>query len=212
MSDDRLARQIAFIVEADKLKGVLRRNPLTDGSRLENSAEHSWHLVLAAIALVEYAPRGVDLLRVLELIAVHDLVEIDAGDTFAYDNAGHDTKAQRERLAAERIFGVLPEDQAARLRARWDEFEAHTTPEAQYANALDRLQPLLQNMQAEGGSWRAHSVTRTAVLRRMAPIEAALPDVWSFVLDIVERFCACGAIVVDDSGVPDVRGTSGTRH
>jgi len=209
MANDRLARQIAFIVEADKLKAVLRRNPLTYGSRLENSAEHCWHLALTAMALVEYAPPGVDLLRVLELIAVHDLVEIDAGDTFAYDVAGHDTKHERERLAAERIFGLLPPEQARELRARWDEFEEVTTPESRYANALDRLQPLLQNMQADGGSWRAHHVTRAAVLRRMAPIEAALPDVWSFVLDVVERFCACGAIVVDDSGIPDVRSGAG---
>jgi putative hydrolase of HD superfamily len=206
MSDERLARQIAFIVEADKLKSVVRRNPLTDGSRLENSAEHSWHLMLAAVALAEYAPRGVDLLRVLELIAVHDLVEIDAGDTFAYDPSAHGSKAERERLAAERVFGMLPDDQARGFRARWDEFEANGTPEAQYANALDRLQPLLQNMQADGGSWRAHCVTRSAVLRRMAPIEAALPDVWSFVLDVVERFCARGAIVVDDEQ-PDGRPT-----
>jgi putative hydrolases of HD superfamily len=202
MSNERLARQIAFIVEADKLKAVLRRNPLTDGSRLENSAEHSWHLVLAAIALVEYAPPGVDLLRVLELIAVHDLVEIDAGDTFAYDPSGHDGKAERERLAAERIFGLLPPDQAGEFRACWDEFEAHATPAARYANALDRLQPLLQNMQAGGGSWRAHAVTRAAVLRRMAPIESALPDVWPTVLDVIERFCACGAIVVDGGAPP----------
>ena len=199
MANDRLARQIAFIVEADKLKAVLRRNPLTDGSRLENSAEHCWHLALTAMALVEYAPPGVDLLRVLELIAVHDLVEIDAGDTFAYDVAGHDTKLERERLAAERVFGLLPDDQAREFRARWDEFEANATTEARYANALDRLQPLLQNMQADGGSWRAHCVTRSAVLRRMAPIEGALPQVWSFVLDVIERFCTRGAIVVDEA-------------
>jgi putative hydrolase of HD superfamily len=194
MADDRLGRQIAFLVEADKLKTVIRRTPLTDASRLENSAEHSWHLALAAIALREYAPRGVDLLRVLELLAVHDLVEIDAGDTFAYDSAAHDTKAERERLAAERIFGLLPSAQAAELRGRWDEFEAHATPEARYANALDRLQPLLLNMQAGGGSWRSYNVTRPAVLRRMAPVQDALPDLWSFVLEVVERFCASGAI------------------
>ncbi len=203
MSDERLARQIAFIVEADKLKSVVRRNPLTDGSRLENSAEHSWHLVLAAIALIEYAPPAVNLLRVLELIAVHDLVEVDAGDTFAYDPSAHGSKEARERLAADRIFGLLPEGQAREFRARWDEFEANATPEARYANALDRLQPLLQNMQADGGSWRAHCVTRSAVLRRMAPIEGALPEVWSFVLDVIERFCTRGAIVVDEAPSPE---------
>jgi putative hydrolases of HD superfamily len=195
MSNARLARQIAFLVEADKLKTVVRRTPLGDGSRLENSAEHSWHLALAAMALAEYAP-GVNLTRVLELVAVHDLVEIDAGDTFAYDPDGtvHQTKAQRERAAAERVFGLLPPDQAAELRARWDEFEAMQSAEARYANALDRLQALLQNMSAGGGSWREYNVTRPQVITRMAPVQAALPDVWPFVLEIIDRFCASGAI------------------
>jgi putative hydrolases of HD superfamily len=197
MATDRLTRQVAFLVEADKLKTVLRRTPLADSSRLENSAEHSWHLALTAIALLEYAPAGVNLLRVLELIAVHDLVEIDAGDTFAYDTSGHDTKIERERAAAERIFGLLPPDQAVTFRDRWEEFEQIVTPESRYANALDRIQPLLLNMHSGGGSWRTHHVTRAAVLRRMSPIEAALPDVWPFVLNVIERFCACGVIRLD---------------
>ena len=196
MSNGRLAQQIAFLVEADKLKTIVRRTPLTDGSRLENSAEHSWHLALAAIALAEYVP-GVDMQRVLELLAVHDLVEIDAGDTFAYDPDGrvHASKAERERAAAARVFGLLPTDEAARLRARWDEFEAMLSPEARYANALDRLQALLQNMSAGGGSWREYHVTRGQVLARMAPVQAALPDLWPFVLEIIDRFCASGAIL-----------------
>lgn len=188
MSDDRLARQVAFLTEADKLKTILRRTPITDGSRAENSAEHSWHLVLAAMTLAEYAPPGVDLQRVLELVAVHDLVEIDAGDTFAYDATGYETKAARELAAAERIFGLLPPDQAAWFRACWDEFEAHGTTEAKYANALDRFQALLQNMVSAGGSWRAHGVTRADVLRRMAPVERELPVLWPLVLDAVNRF------------------------
>lgn len=194
MSSERLAQQIAFLVEADKLKGIERRTPLTDGSRRENSAEHSWHLALAAIALKEYAPEGVDVSRVLELVAIHDLVEIDAGDTFAYDAAGAATKPARERAAADRIFGLLPPDQGRVLRARWEEFEGMTTAEARYANALDRLQALLQNMQAGGGSWTTYNVTRPQVVRRMAPIESALPDVWPFVLQVIDRFCASGAI------------------
>ena len=198
MSTDRLAQQLAFLVEADRLKTIIRRTPLTDNSRRENSAEHSWHLSLAALALLEYAPAGVDLHRVLELVIVHDLVEIDAGDTFAYDVAAHHDKAERERAAAARIFGLLPGDQGARLHALWEEFEANQTPEARYANALDRLQALLQNMQAGGGSWSVHRVTRAQVLTRMAPIETALPDVWPFVVDVVDRFCASGAIVAHD--------------
>ena len=139
MSSDSLSRQIAFIVEADRLKTIIRRTPLTDNSRLENSAEHSWHLAVAAIALREHAPSSVDLARVLEMVAIHDLVEIDAGDTFAYDIAAHHDKADRERLAAERIFGLLPIEQADRLHTLWEEFEAAETLEARYANALDRV-------------------------------------------------------------------------
>lgn len=194
MSNERLARQIAFLVEVDRLKTVLRRTPVSDNSRLENSAEHSWHLALAAMTLHEYGPEGMDASRVLELVVVHDLVEIDAGDTFAYDAAGHETKSARERAAADRIFGLLPADQAHRFRALWEEFEAIATPEAQFANALDRLQPLLQNMTAGGGSWAAYEVTREQVLRRMAPVERALPDVWPFVCEVIDRYCAMGAI------------------
>jgi putative hydrolase of HD superfamily len=199
MSTERLTRQIAFLVEADKLKTILRRTPLTDNSRPENSAEHSWHLALAAVALREYAPPGIDVPRVLELVAVHDLVEIDAGDTFAYDVVGAATKADRERTAADRIFGLLPRDQADLLRGRWEEFEAMATPEARFANALDRLQALLQNMQAGGGSWTTFNVTRSQVLGRMAPIEAAMPGVWSFVLEVIDRYTAMGAIAGDDA-------------
>lgn len=193
MSSERLAQQIAFLVEADKLKTVERRTPLTDNSRLENSAEHSWHLALAAIALREWAP-GVDVGRVLELVAVHDLVEIDAGDTFAYDTAGAETKVDRERAAAARIFGLLPEEQGRLLRARWEEFESMATRESRYANALDRFQALLQNMKAGGGSWTTHGVTREQVVKRMAPVQAAMPDVWPYVLSVIDRFCASAAI------------------
>jgi len=188
VSDERLAQQVAFLTEADKLKTILRRTPITDGSRPENSAEHSWHLVLAAMTLAEYAPPDVGLRRVLELVTVHDLVEIDAGDTFAYDAAAYETKAARELAAAERIFGLLPADQASWFRACWDEFETNQTIEAKYANALDRLQALLQNMKSGGGSWREHGITRTDVLRRMAPVERELPELWQFVLDVVNRF------------------------
>ena len=194
MSDDRLVRQVAFLAEADKLKTILRRTPITDGSRPENSAEHSWHLVLAAMTLAEYAPPGVNLPRVLELLTLHDLVEIDAGDTFAYDTAAYETKAAREMAAAERVFGLLPPNQAAWFRACWDEFEANITVEAKYANALDRVQALLQNMKSGGGSWRSHRISRADVLRRMEPVRADLPQLWPLVLDVIDGFCASGAI------------------
>lgn len=194
MPADRLARQIAFLVEADRLKSVIRRTPLVDGSRLENSAEHSWHLALAALVLREYAAAPVDLVRVLELVVVHDLVEIDAGDAFAYDAAAQSIRAQREEAAADRLFGLLPSEQAAYVRNLWDEFEAGQTIESQFANALDRLQPLLQNASSGGGSWRTHDLTRADVLRRMAPIETAMPAIWPTVVEIVDAFCVVGVL------------------
>ena len=189
-----LARQIAFLVEIDRLKGVLRRTKLVDESRHENSAEHSWHLALAAVVLAEHAPAGADVGRVVRMVLVHDLVEIDAGDAFAYDAAANLGKDDRERLAAERVFGLLPEAQGAELRTLWEEFERGDTPDARFAVALDRLQPLLVNHHAGGGSWARHGVTRAQVLARMRPIEAALPGLWAEVLAIVEENCARGHI------------------
>ena len=190
----RLSQQVAFLVEADKLKAISRRTPLADGSRLENSAEHSWHLVLAAMIMRQYARQSVDLLRVLEMVAVHDLVEIDAGDTFAYDLEGQVTKAEREAAAAARVFGLLPVDQREHIAGLWTEFEAQDSAESRFANALDRLQPLLQNASAGGGSWGTHSLHRDQVLKRMAPIESAMPDVWPMVLSVVDAYCAAGVI------------------
>ena len=196
MPHDRIAQQFAFLVEADKLKKIIRRTSLIDLSRQENSAEHSWHLVLAAMLMREHTSVEFDLLHALEMLTIHDLVEIDAGDTFAYDASGQATKAQRELDAAERIFGLLPADQASYLRALWEEFEARESPESHFANAMDRLQPLLQNARSDGGSWRTHDLTRDQVLERMAPIESALPNVWPIVVEIVDAFCAAGLIRV----------------
>ena len=193
----RITAQLAFVVEIDRLKGIVRQTPLCDGSRRENSAEHSWHLAVMAMTLAEHADPAVDVGRVLRMLLVHDLVEIDAGDTFAYDAGANVGREHRERLAAERIFGLLPPDQAAELRASWEEFEAQETPDARFAAAMDRLQPLLNNHHSAGGSWVAHGITRTQVLARMRPIERALPAAWPVVLDLVERNCACGNIRED---------------
>jgi putative hydrolase of HD superfamily len=194
MLTDRLARQVAFLLEADRLKTIVRRTPLTDNSRLENSAEHSWHLALAAMAFEEYAPEGTDLPRVIRMLVVHDLVEVDAGDTFAYDLTAIDSKSERERLAADRLFGLLPPDQARDFRALWEEFEAQDTPSARYANALDRFQPLLLNMESGGGSWSAHAVGRSQVMRRMSPVREWMPRCWPYVQDVIDRACAAGLI------------------
>jgi putative hydrolases of HD superfamily len=194
---ERLARQMRFLVEADRLKGVLRRTRLIDGSRHENSAEHSWHLALMAVLLADGACAELDLLRVLKMLLVHDVVEIDADDTFAYDAAANVGRAERERRAAERLFGLLPADQAAELRALWDEFEAGESPEARFAVAMDRIQPLLLNFHGGGGTWREHAVTRSRVLVRMAPIEAGAPALWPLVLRVIDQACALGHIAPD---------------
>ena len=181
ITTDRLAGQLAFIVEIDKLKGVLRQTLVADGSRRENSAEHSWHLALMAGLLAEYAPEGVDIGRVVRMVLVHDLVEIDAGDAFCYDPVAVMGKVEREEACAYRLFGMLPADQGAELRALWDDFEARRTPESRFANALDRLQPLLQNLSTRGGTWRLHGVRRDQVLERMEPIRDATPELWPLV-------------------------------
>jgi putative hydrolase of HD superfamily len=193
--NERLAQQISFILEADKLKSIERRTPLVDNSRQENSAEHSWHLALAALTLAEHAPAGTDVGHAIRLAIVHDLVEIDAGDTFAYDTAHAETKAAREQAAADRLFGLLPPDQASRFRAWWEEFEAQETPAARFANVLDRLQPLLLNMHSGGGSWATHRVARSQVVRRMTPIREWMPAAWPYVQDVIDRACAAGLIV-----------------
>jgi putative hydrolase of HD superfamily len=189
----RLSQQLAFILEIDKLKSILRQTPITGPERRqENDAEHSWHIAVIAALLAEYAPTAIDVARVIRMLLIHDIVEIDAGDTFAYDAAGYSDKAERESRAADRIFGLLPADQAAELRALWDEFEAAATPESRYANALDRLQPLLLNSRTGGGSWSNHHVTRAQVLARMEPIRHGAPELWPVVQAIVDDASARG--------------------
>jgi len=192
---ERLERQLRFVVELDKLKRTLRQTTLIDDSRHENSAEHSWHLAVMAILLEEYVEAPVDLPRVLKMVLVHDVIEIDAGDTFCYDAQANLDKEERERRAADRLFGLLPADQGAELRALWDEFEEGATPEARFAVALDRLQPLLQNVNGAGGTWRRHGISRAQVLRRMEPIRRAAPRLWPLVERHVEEACRAGWIV-----------------
>lgn len=193
MKDKRLAQQIQFIIEIDKLKNILRQTLLTDESRRENSAEHSWHLAMMAILLSEYAPsEDVDLLRVIKMLLIHDLVEIDAGDTFCYDLQGNQNKAVREDQAATRLFGMLPEDQGIQLRELWQEFETQQTIEAKFAAALDRLQPLLHNQQTRGGTWRIHGIAVEQVLQRMYPVKDGAPVLWQLVEKVIEDAVAAG--------------------
>ncbi len=169
-TNQRLADQLAFIIEMDRLKHVLRRSPLADGSRRENSAEHSWHLAVMAMTLAEYANDPIDVAKVLRMVLVHDIVEIDAGDTFAYDATGYEDKDEREQRAADLLFGLLPDDQAAEFRALWDEFEQRATPEARFANALDRLAPLTLNYLNGGDIYRGNGVTVEQIQQRMVPV------------------------------------------
>jgi putative hydrolases of HD superfamily len=170
MFDNRLTRQLDFLIEIDRLKNIMRRSPLVDGSRVENSAEHSWHLAVMALVLAEYADSSINVNHVVKMVLVHDIVEIDAGDTYAYDVNGNHDKRERELRAAARLFGLLPVEQETELRALWDEFEERRTAEARFANALDRLMPLLQNYLNAGRVWQANNVTVGQIRQRMAPI------------------------------------------
>ena len=173
--DDRLARALRFLVEVDRVKQVVRHNPLADGSRRENDAEHMWHLALAVVVLAEHAAEPVDLTRVLTMALVHDLVELDAGDVLVYDTTGRVAQHDAEVRAAERIFGLLPDDQASELRVAWEEFEARRTPEARFAAAVDRLLPVLLNHAAGGGAWVDHGVGHQAARQANAHVVEGSP-------------------------------------
>lgn len=184
---ERLSRQLAFVDEVEKLKQVLRQTVLPGDRRQENDAEHSWHVCLMAMLLSEHAPAGVDAWKAVRMLLVHDLVEIDAGDTFAYDEAGNVGKLERERGAAARIFAILPDGQADEVRSLWEEFEARQSSEARYAAALDRLQPLMLNFRTEGAAWRRHGVTREQVVARNRHIEEGAPALWERARELIEE-------------------------
>ena len=164
--DERLEKQFEFFREIDKEKFIGRQTYLSDGKRKENDAEHAWHMAVMAILLSEYANEKIDVLKTVTMILIHDIVEIDAGDTYAYDEKGRETQRGRELKAAERLFRMLPEDQARKLRGLWDEFEAEQTPEAKFARAMDNLQPLLLNDSNDGGDWKEHEVNAEKVYGR----------------------------------------------
>ena len=183
---ERLRKQLEFIREIDKAKTVLRRSVLLDRSRRENDAEHSWHLAVMAILLVEYANEPVDLLKVVKMLLIHDLVEIDAGDTYAYDAKGHEDKYEREQRAADRIFGLLPQEQGEELRRLWEEFEERRTPEARFAAAMDRLQPVMLNYLTEGVVWRQHGVTSEQVIARNRHIAEGSEVLWEAAAEYIQ--------------------------
>jgi len=184
-SPDRFRRQIEFILEIDRLKEVYRQSHILHADRHENSAEHSWHLAIAALLLAEYANQPVDTSRVIRMALVHDLVEIDAGDTFIYDTAGNLEKATKEEKAAERIFGLLPSDQRDAWRGLWKELEQRETVEAKFANALDRLLPVLHNYFTNGRSWKEHGITQQQALEKNAVIAEGSETIWNLVEKLI---------------------------
>lgn len=182
-NDIDLSARIAFIREIDRLKGVYRQALVRDdNNRFENSAEHSWQITLAAIVLKDYAEQRIDLIRVLHMLLIHDIVEIDAGDTFAFvDDALHAQQETVELAAAERIFGLLPKQQYAQTLSLWKEFERCETADAQFAKSIDRILPLIQNMQNQGGSWKRHNVAQSKVLKRNQYLQKSAPKLWQYV-------------------------------
>lgn len=184
--EDRLNAQIAFAIEIDKLKRVIRRNSLMDGSRRENDAEHSWFVGLLAMVLGEHAPPGTDIQRVVAMLLVHDLVEIDAGDTFIYDPVAVAAQEGLERAAADRIFAMLPGEQGAELRVLWEEFEERATLEARFAKALDRFAPILANHHTEGGTWPLFKVTAAQVREKVGIIAEGSTSLGAYALELVE--------------------------
>lgn len=197
---DRLKQQLSFIMEIDKQKEIIRQTYLADGSRKETDAEHAWHMAIMCFLLSEYANEPIDVAKTVMMLLTHDLVEIDAGDTYAYDVQGNATKRDRELRAADRIYGLLPKDQGDYLRALWDEFEAMETPEAKFANTLDKIQPVLLNDHSKGKSWLEHGVRKEQILGRNARTHEGSEVLWSYIRDIIEKNIEDGFIRGEDSG------------
>lgn len=185
---ERLRRQIAFITEVDRLKDIFRQTIVTQSRRAENSAEHSWHFALMIIVLAEHSNHHpLDVLRILKMVLIHDLVEIDAGDTFAYDTKNMADQHEREARAAGRIFGLLPPDQTVEFRALWDEFEARATPEAKFAAACDRFHPMLLNCLTGGHAWQKHGITHDRVLARNAHVAEGSTAIWEYAVRMIDE-------------------------
>ena len=194
---ERLEQQFAFIREIDKEKFIGRQTYLTDGERKENDAEHAWHMALMTVLLAEYSNEPIDVLKTMKMVLLHDAIEIDAGDTYAYDAAGNQTKKEREQKAADRIFPILPEDMAKEYRNLWEEFEESRTPEAKFAHVLDNAQPMLLNDASEGKSWREHGVKKSQIMKRNARTHEGSEAIWEYQKEIIEQNIKKGNIIDD---------------
>lgn len=186
MDKERFSKQLAFILEIDKEKNILRQTHLSGHGRRENDAEHAWHMAIMIYLLKEYANEEIDIARTMMMALIHDVVEIDAGDTYAYDAEGLTTQKQREEKAAERIFGLLPEEQKKELRELFEEFEKNETAEAKFSHAMDNFQPLLLNNSNAGGDWRAHGVSKSQVLKRHSMTGLGSDEIWKYSKSIIE--------------------------
>ena len=196
---ERLEKQINFIREMDKEKFIGRQTYLSDGKRKENDAEHAWHLALMTLLLSEYANEKIDILKTMTMVLFHDVVEIDAGDTYAYDEEGKKTQAQIEQKAAERLSGLLPEDQGAKLKAIWEEFEAKNTPESRFAHTMDNLQPVILNAATDGKAWKEHQVHLSQFMGRQEDTPKGSETLWRYEWEkLVKPFLENGTIRVDE--------------
>ncbi|MCR5161716.1 MAG: HD domain-containing protein [Lachnospiraceae bacterium] len=185
--DERLEKQISFIMEIDKLKRITRQSYITGAERKETDTDHSWHLAMMCALLSEYANEKIDVLHTMTMVLIHDIVEIDAGDTYAYDTAGNSTKREREVRAADRIFGLLPEEQARQMRDLWEEFEEGITPEARFANTLDKVQPIMLNDATSGIAWREHGVKVSQVMGRNARTAEGSQQLWEYAKSLIDK-------------------------
>jgi putative hydrolases of HD superfamily len=191
---DKLLRQISFIKEIDKLKYIQRKTKLLNSDRHENDAEHSWHLAMMAIVLAEHSDKPIDILKVVKMVLIHDIVEIDAGDTFIYDTIKSHSNTEEELLAAKRIFGLLPLEQAEEFIAIWEEFEEGNSDEAKFAKSMDRLEPLLQNTSNNGGTWAEFNVSYEKVYEKKKAIKNGSRTIWNYAENLINESVAKGIL------------------
>ena len=194
MDKKRFAQQMAFALEIDKEKNIFRQTHLSNHGRNENDAEHAWHMAIMAYLFKEYSNEQIDIARVMIMCLIHDIVEIDAGDTYAYDEEAKKSQKEREQKAADRIFALLPEDQAKELRAIFEEFEAFETPEAKFAHAMDNLQPLMLNDANNGGDWKEHDVAISSVMARQIQTKKGSEELFKYTKERLEHYVKVGTI------------------
>jgi putative hydrolase of HD superfamily len=195
MDQERFKKQLDFILEIDKEKNILRQTHLSNGGRREDDAEHAWHLAVMTYLLSEYSNRKIDVAKTMLMTLIHDIVEIDAGDTYAYDAEAKKSEKAREKAAADRLFGLLPDDQNEKLRSIWEEFEAYETPEAKFAHVMDNFQPMLLNHSNHGGDWKEHGIRRSQTEKRNEKTPEGSAAIWDYMKKILDENVAAGSLI-----------------